>query len=131
MWRTRRRTARGPLGSPRRVPLPPHAASYVPAERPEVPARALPAPPDPRGRHKAPPLGPWSHPSAPQAVAGSLADRQKRAKTGDVRAERRGWVGMGPEAEWGALGVHVGPGNGAGGEAQVGQLVRVSLQVEP
>ena len=34
---------------------------------------------------------------------------------------------MGPEAAWEALGMHVGRGNGAGGEAQVGLLVRVSL----
>ena len=53
-------------------------------------------------------------------MAGSSAHRQKRADTGDVRAERRRWAGMGPEAAWEALGLHVGRGNGAGGEAQVG-----------
>ena len=92
-------------------------------------ARAPPAPPAPRGRHKGPSLGRWSRPSAPQAVAGSLANRQKRAETGDVRAERRGWVGMGPEAAWGVLGMHVGRGNGADGHAQVGLLVRLTLVV--
>ena len=56
---------------------------------------------------------------APQAVAGSLAHRQKRAETSDVRAERRGWVGMGPKAAWEALGLHVGSGNGTGGHAKV------------
>ena len=37
------------------------------------------------------------------------------AETGDVRAERRKWAGMGPEAAWEALGPHVGRGNGARG----------------
>ena len=60
-------------------------------------------------------------------MAGSLAHRQKRAETGDVRAERRGCVGMGPEAAWGVLGMHVGRGNGADGHAQVGLLVRLTL----
>ena len=53
-------------------------------------------------------------------MAGSLAHRQKRAETGDVRAEWHRCVGMDPKAAWGVLGMHVVPGNGADGHAQVG-----------
>ena len=104
----------------------------MPAERPGVLARAPPAPPDPRGRHNGPALGPWSRPSAPQAVAGSLAHRQTRAETGDVRAEWRGWTGMGPKAAtagtsmWGEARERAGLLMGSAAGAMSGMLRRAS-----
>ena len=62
-------------------------SAHAPAESLGETASALPAPLDPCGRRKSPALAPWSRSSAPHAVADGLADRAKRAKAGDARAE--------------------------------------------
>ena len=115
------RSARPPPPSARPRP------AHEPAEPRRVPARAALAPPDPPGRHVGASGARASRPSAPQAVAGTLADGQWRAETKHVPA---GWAveaGMGRYTAWGALGTHVGPAGGPVGAAKGGVLPAMNL----
>ena len=58
---------------------------------------------------------------------GQFGQSAETGKTGDVRAEWHRCAGMDPKAAWGVLGMHVVPGNGAGGHAKIGLLVRLTL----
>ena len=78
------------------------------------------APSDPQGRHKGLAPGRWSRPSAPQCVAGNLADWPKQVETTDVRAEWARGVGGTRTVVVRVLGVHVGHVVATGGEVKLG-----------
>ena len=81
------------------------------------------APSDPQGRHKGLAPGRWSRPSAPQCVAGNLADWPKQVETTDVRAERTGGVGRTLTVTGQVLGMRVGRVDAVKGGVEYGLLV--------
>ena len=93
-------------------------------ERGRALARTPHAQPGPRVRHVEVQEARRSRPGAPQAVAGTLADRQWRADTKHAMADRAVAAGMGPEAAWEVLGRHVDARNGPARTVKVG-LYRV------
>ena len=97
---------------------------YAPADTRWVLARATFDQPGPRVRHVEVQEARRSRPGAPQAVAGTLADRQWRADTKHAMADRAVAAGMGPEAAWEVLGRHVDARNGPARTVKVG-LYRV------
>ena len=93
---------------------------YVPADTRWVLARTPHAQPGPRVRHVGVQEARRSRPGAPQAVAGTLADRQWRADTKHAMADRAVAAGMGPEAAWEVLGRQVDARNGPASNVKIG-----------
>ena len=85
-------------------------------------ARGPPAPPNPQGRRVEPRRAPQSHPSAPQAAAGRLADVPHCTETANVRADRPQSVGAGRAATVLTPGTRVGHAVGACGAVESGRL---------
>ena len=113
-------TERGRAGPPEQQQRP--ALASAPAGRLWRLAEGPLAPPNPRGRRIEPRRAPQSHPSAPQAAAGRLADVPHCTETANVRADRPQSVGAGRAATVLTPGTRVGHAVGACGAVESGRL---------